>query len=158
MNLVLDSGILGQLCHPHHAKNRPVAAWLAGLLRAQGDQVQIYLPEIADYELRRKLLHMIAKRQATTRSIGRLDALADDLVFLPLDTHVMRRAAELWAELRSRGMPTAGTKALDADVILAAQTESVSGTVVTDNTRHLGRVVDARRWTDISSGPSNTSC
>ena len=105
MNLVLDSGVLGQLCHPHSAKNRPVAAWLAELLRAHGAQVQVHLPEIADYELRRKLLHMIAKGQATTKSIERLDALADDLVYLPLETPLMRRAAELWAELRSRGVP-----------------------------------------------------
>ena len=157
MNLVLNTGVLGRLCHPYNAKNRPVVAWLTALLRTQGDQVQIHLPEIADYELRRKLLHMIAKGQATAKSIERLDALGDDLDYLPLDTPVMRRAAELWAELRSRGAPTAGARALDADVILAAQAESVAGTVVTDNTKHLARIVDARRWTEIPPGPSSTS-
>ena len=67
----------------------------------------------------------------------------------------MRRAAELWAAARKRGRPTADPAALDADVILAAQAQllaELTGDVVvvaTDNARHLGQFVDARRWQEI---------
>ena len=62
----------------------------------------------------------------------------------------MLRAAELWAEARKRGQPTADPKVLDGDVILAAQALQVGGIVVTDNIGHLSQFVDARRWSDIT--------
>jgi hypothetical protein len=61
----------------------------------------------------------------------------------------MERAAELWAMVRNQGIPTAPPEALDADVILAAQTERVGGIVATDNVGHLARFVTAKRWNDI---------
>jgi len=59
MNLLLDTGILGRLCHPRQRKNRAVAQWLVQLLRDAAGGVRVFIPEIADYELRRKLLHLI---------------------------------------------------------------------------------------------------
>jgi hypothetical protein len=44
-----------------------------GLL-ARGRDV-IVLPEISDYEVRRKLLHLVRRDQASTRSVVRLDDL-----------------------------------------------------------------------------------
>jgi len=66
----------------------------------------------------------------------------------------MLKAAEFWAEARKRGRPTADGKALDGDVILAAQAESVTrggdqGVVATTNVQHLGLFVEARLWTQI---------
>lgn len=66
----------------------------------------------------------------------------------------MRRAAELWADARNRGRPTADIHALDADVILAAGAIELSSSghqvvVVTDNARHLSLFVDARHWSEI---------
>jgi predicted nucleic acid-binding protein len=58
----------------------------------------------------------------------------------------MRRAAELWADVRRRGQPTADPRSLDADVILSAQAEGVGGIVATENVSHLSRFVDAREW------------
>jgi hypothetical protein len=75
MRLVLDTGILGRLCHPGKEQNRPVAEWLSRLLAAGGEDVQVLVPEICDYELRRKLLHLIGKGQASEKSIWRLDDL-----------------------------------------------------------------------------------
>ena len=150
MNLLLDTGILGRLCHPRKKENRPVAEWLSQLLMSEVEGLQVFVPEIADYELRRKLLHLIAKGQATHQSLDRLDDLGRLLEYLPLDTPTMRKAAELWANARGQGMPTAAEQALDGDVILAAQALAVIGTVVTTNPKHVSRFVDAKEWTEIS--------
>lgn len=61
----------------------------------------------------------------------------------------MLKAAELWAEVRKRGMPTADSKALDCDVILAAQALAVDGLVATENVGHLSRLARAKSWRDI---------
>jgi predicted nucleic acid-binding protein len=109
------------------------------------------VPEIADYELRRKLLHLIHKGQAAPESIRRLDDLAKLLDYLPLDTDTMRQAAQLWADARIRGIPTASDPALDGDVILAAQALSVDGAIVTSNRRHLSRFVEAKEWHEFEA-------
>jgi predicted nucleic acid-binding protein len=149
MNLVLDSGVLGQLCHPHGVRNRPVVEWLVRLLRQTDATIRVFIPEIADYELRRKLLHLIHKGQASLRSIERLDDLERLLDYLPLDTEVIHQAASLWAEARRQGSPTAGNDALDGDVILAAQALSVEGIVVTSNRKHLSQFVSTKEWCDV---------
>ena len=64
----------------------------------------------------------------------------------------MRQAAAFWAEARQRGRPTAEDKALDGDVILAAQVvtmESGHGIVATTNVGHLSRYVQAAVWREI---------
>jgi hypothetical protein len=53
--------------------------------------------------------------------LTRLDGLARLLEYLPLTTAAMRQAAVFWAQGRQQGQPTADDKALDGDVILAAQ-------------------------------------
>ena len=106
--------------------------------------VILYVPEIADYEVRRELI-----RAGKRKSIRKLDALIGQTAYLPLDTATIRRAAELWAQARNLGTPTAPPEALDADVILAAQAEKVGGIVATDNVGHLARFVTAKHWRDI---------
>lgn len=151
MRLALDTGLLGQLGHPRNPKNRPVADWLVALVDGSDDDDVVYLPEIADYELRRKLLHLIHKGQAERKSIDRLNQLGLLMEYLPIDTPTLRRAAELWAEARSKGQPTAAETSLDGDVILAAQAESVSATVVTNNPGHISRFVSAVEWSDLTN-------
>ena len=108
------------------------------------------LPEIADYELRRELL-----RANKLKGIRRLDDCKLHLLeYLPITTPVMLKAAQLWAESRQAGIPTADPKELDGDVILAAQGllvgEGGEGVVIaTTNVGHLSRFVDARHWRDI---------
>lgn len=82
-------------------------------------------------------------RSGRSGSVRRLDQFIAETSYLSLRTHMMRRAAETRADFRNRGLPTAGNEALDGDVILAAQAESVSGIVVTENPSHLGRMVAA---------------
>ena len=59
-----------------------------------------------------------------------------------------------WADVRRRGQPTADSKALDADVILAAQARRMTAAevvVATTNVRHLSRLVDAKLWQDVAA-------
>jgi len=149
MRILLDTGILGQLCHPRSPKNRPVARWLADILGGKSGTIEVLVPEIADYELRRKLLHLVHKGQADPKSIRRLDDLATLLDYLPLDTDTMRQAAQLWADARIQGIPTASDPALDGDVILAAQAQSVGGSIITGNRKHLSRFVAAKEWHEV---------
>jgi predicted nucleic acid-binding protein len=122
------------------------AEWLEQIL-AQG--VEVIVPEIADYEVRRELL-----RAHRTRGLRRLDQAKRALTYLPLTTAVMMQAAEFWALARNQGRPTADNQALDADMILSAQFAAVrSGdeekVIATTNVGHLSLFASARLWRDI---------
>ena len=147
--VVLDASPLGLIAY---AKASPVAAdcvrWLTAFLDAG---VSIYVPEIADYEVRRELL-----RGGLSAGLARLDALiaTSGITYVPLSTAAMREAARLWADARRRGRPTADPKALDGDAILAAQArllgfESDEFVVATSNVGHLGLWVPAEPWATI---------
>lgn len=145
--IVLDTGPLGMVSNPRASEqNEQCRQWLDGLL-AQG--ILVYVPEIADYELRRELL-----RATKTAGLRRLDAVCAELRYLPLTTAIMRHAAALWAQMRQQGQPTATDAALDGDVILAAQALSLTSPdnqvlVATTNVGHLVRMVPANAWSDI---------
>lgn len=145
--IVLDTGPLGLLANPKvSADGLACRQWV----RAQvAVGVEVFLPEIADYEVRRELL-----QARLTASVARLDTLQADLDYLALTTSVLRHAAQLWAQVRQTGRPTADRHALDGDVILAAQALSLGyapGEVVvaTTNVGHLSRFLAARRWQEI---------
>jgi predicted nucleic acid-binding protein len=123
---------------------RACRAWLASL-RAAGRRVIV--PEIADYEVRRELI-----RIQSHAAIVNLDGFVSHLDYLPLTTTAMRLAAELWAQARNVGQQTAPDPALDCDVILAAQAIGLSTQVVvaTGNLAHLGRLVPAELWSNIT--------
>jgi predicted nucleic acid-binding protein len=91
--VLLDSGPLGLVTNPRESpESRQCKEWLKTLLAAG---LRVMVPEIADYEVRRELL-----RAGRTKGIRRLDALAEQIGYLPLNTEVIRLAAELWAEAR----------------------------------------------------------
>ena len=115
-------------------------------------EVAVIIPEIVDYELRRSFL-----LENLRRSLERLDSLREALIFLPLNSAAILKAAELWAEARRRGRPTADPKELDGDVILAAQALQAKATVATENVGHLRLFVDAKRWQDIRVGDHSPS-
>lgn len=134
--IVLDTGPLGKLAHPR--PNADIAAWFE---QALSSPIAIYLPEIADYEVRRNFL-----LEGLTSSLHILDGLKSKILYLPLTTPIMGDAARLWAEARKGGKPTGDKKELDGDVILAAQALAVGGLVVTDNIGHLAQFVEALLW------------
>lgn len=146
---MLDSGPLGIVINPK--ADSPLSqegkVWLEYL--PQKGYI-VMLPEIADYEVRRELI-----RKGITAAIRRLDQLKSQIPYRPLTTEVMLLAAQLWADARNRGKPTADSHALDGDVILAAQAilEVNAGNevvIATTNVRHLSQFVDAREWRLIS--------
>ena len=147
--IFLDAEPLGLLAKPG-GKPQPdrCRQWIAAMLSAG---VRVCVPEIADYEVRRKLLHIGA-----TAGVWQLDRLKTGLEYCPLTTDVMLRAAVLWAAVRSAGLPTAPPEALDGDCILAAQALLSAGpgdvlTIATGNVGHLARFrVDARDWETIT--------
>jgi predicted nucleic acid-binding protein len=147
--ILLDSGPLGLVTNPRAtAASQECSFWLERIV--DGDHL-VVIPEIVDYELRREFL-----RGWMTRALATLDALALRLVFVPITTPVMRQAAEFWAIARQRGMATADDKALDGDMILAAQAMQIEQTwdqeavIATTNVRHLARFAVAREWREIS--------
>lgn len=138
--LVLDATPLGKLAHPR--RNPEIARWYREMLTGG---VQIIVPEVADYEVRRSFL-----QRNLTRSLAILDEMKATLSYLPIRTIHMLRAAELWADARQRGLPTADPKELDCDVILAAQALEAGAIVATENAGHLTRYVTARHWRHIA--------
>lgn len=142
--VVLDSGPLGMVAHPR--PNPQIARWLLTLVQTE---TTIVVPEIADYEVRRELL-----LQGLAKSIARLDELKRVLTYLPLTTETMLQAAAFWADTRQQGRPTADPRALDGDVILAAQAFLLTGdgaevVIATTNVKHLAHLVPARLWSEI---------
>ncbi|WP_071525311.1 hypothetical protein [Spirulina subsalsa] len=74
--------------------------------------------------------------------------------YIPLSTDSLLLAAQLWAQARQTGQPTADPKALDGDVILSAQarllaSEKTKVVVATTNVGHLSRFVNAEHWQSI---------
>lgn len=80
--VLLDTGVLGLVTHPSDdAEPRECKKWLRDLLEKG---FSVYVPEIADYELRRKLLHL-----SKTKSVQRLDQLKSRIGYIPITTQTM---------------------------------------------------------------------
>jgi len=147
MIVLLDAGPLGMITNPRSSpENEACKNWL-GSLAYNG--VEIVIPEIADYEVRRELL-----RAGKEKGLGRLDALKSMLEYAPITTPVMLKAAEFWATARKMGRQSADDASLDADMILAAQAGTLvragdETVIATTNVRHLALFAPARIWREI---------
>ena len=145
--ILLDSTPVGLITNP---KSTSLAIECQQWLQSLFDRgYHVVLPEIIDYEIRRELL-----RANRLKGIHRLNLLKSELIYLPITTEVMLKAAELWAQVRQQGKPTADNKALDGDVILAAQATLIGSDehpsiVATSNAKHLCLFIDAKNWQDI---------
>jgi hypothetical protein len=121
------SGPLGLFTHPQRSGEVLAAAeWLSRCLLAGS---RVIVPAIVYYELKRELLR-------AKKNLG-----------------VARLAADLWARSRQEGRATADAKALDIDVIIAAQALTFAAasevTVATSNPKHLAQFVPAKDWNEI---------
>jgi len=153
MTVVLDTGVVGRVCHPKKKENQAVARWLAELLEQGPERARVVLPEIADEELCRKLIHRIRTKQAEAKSLDRLDRLTEMLDCLPLNTETLRKAAELWAEARIGGFSNSPRAVARWRRHPGRSSAQVTGTVVTTNRRHLSRFVPAQEWTETQAAP-----
>ena len=142
MRLLLDTGVLGQICHPR--RHEDVRTWFRHAIGSH----TFLISELADYELRRELL-----RVGATRSLAHLDELGRELLYVPVSTVVWRRAAALWAQARSDGNVTAHPHALDGDALVAAQALEEEAVVVTTNPRHFEALgAHALEWPAVPIG------
>jgi predicted nucleic acid-binding protein len=147
MIILLDAGPLSLITNPSRGTESDACnLWMEGLLE-QG--IQVFVPEIADYEVRRELL-----RANKTKGLQRLDALKAAIGFAPIKSAVVQRAAEYWAKARNMGKPTAHDKGLDCDMFLVAQAVELGSSgesvvVATTNVRHLSLFTEASRWEEI---------
>ena len=135
--LILDSGPLGVISgDPSKTRTSRMNTWLISYVNVG---YEIVIPEIADYEMRRELI-----RTRSFSGVVRLEALYERFLYLKITTIAMRQAAELWAQVRQEGRPTASPDALDADCILAGQAVTFARpndhlAIATTNVRHLSR-------------------
>lgn len=144
-SIVLDAGPLGLLTTPKRSERRDdCILWAESQIRAG---TAIFVPEIADYEVRRELM-----RAGKSAGLENLDRMGQLFAYIPITTVAMRAAARLWAVARQSHFQTAPDAALDADVILAAQVISLGlpdVIVASTNPGHLARFVAADLWDNI---------
>jgi predicted nucleic acid-binding protein len=142
--VALDARPITQIAHPR--KFDAISEWVE---RVAASGRRVVVPEVADYEARRGLLRKEAPRQ-----LEELDVLLDSVLYLPLDTAQMRRAAEVWADARQSGRPFTDDDRLDGDAILIAQTEELgdrrSVTFITKNEKHFSHYINAMWWKDFT--------
>lgn len=153
LHILLDTGPLGIITNP---KRRTLTLdslqWVSRHLRA-GDTFLV--PAMADYEVRRELIRL--GRAAGIKAIDEWNSIPAGR-YLPLTDSALKRAADLWAQVRNQGLVTADPKELDCDALIAAQTleyQELHGLsdaeiiVATTNVGHLSRFVRAELWSDI---------
>ena len=139
MKLLLDTNVLSDVCHP--TKGAEAKLWLNGILGVRGHTV--FVPDVVDYELRRKLI------QLRSGGVAHLDAMTARVTFVATERATWLLVATLWAGLRARGLPTESDEALGVDVIIAAHAMTLGALVVTDNGKHIGRMVEAKHWREL---------
>jgi predicted nucleic acid-binding protein len=145
--LLLDSNILGTILRPDLDANKPIAE--AILCLQEDSHVRLYIPEIVDYEVRRKLVHLGYRphhaRRWAREALVDLDQLVS-LGYVPLTTETMRLAASIWAQTRAQGQLRSSEDSLDVDCILAAQARQAGGQIITTNEKHLRSIAEIFDW------------
>lgn len=152
MIILIDSGILGQLCRP---KLDGQTLSLKGWFDRASIRCYVVSSKICDYEVRRGLF--LAKKQGlAAEGLSILNDLYQFIYFQPVDNTILDLAADLWATARIQGQPTAGKDDLDADMIICATWQNLTDrypgqevVIATTNVRHLSRFANAFKWEDI---------
>lgn len=149
MIVILDSGVLHTLISTSKVKEvTDCQDWFYYLLSRSA---LVVTSAICNYEVKRELI-----RRKKVQEINNLNQLKTLIELLPVDEPTLDKSAELWAEARNKGMPTADALSLDADVIICAQyqllAEEYPGryiVIATTNVKHLSRFTIAKEWQDI---------
>ena len=147
--VVLDSSPLGLIVQRRdYADAERCRQWLRHVMSTGA---RVIVPEIVNYELRRELLRL--RKSSAVADLAAFNAAVPNR-FLPITSAALDLAAELWAQARQRGKPTADPHALDVDVILAAQLlaagfDPAEFVVATSNVSHISLFVPAEPWESI---------
>ena len=149
MIVILDSGVLHTLVSTSKVKEvTDCQDWFYYLLSRSA---KVVTSSLCNYEVKRELIRR--KKVKEINNLNQLKALID---FFPVDDSTLELAAELWAEARNKGMPTADDLSLDADVIICAQYQLLAQeypgryvVIATTNVKHLSRFTEAKEWQDI---------
>jgi predicted nucleic acid-binding protein len=149
LTVFLDAGPLGLVTNPKKTPETIAAAEWVYSMEAGGHRLLV--PAIADFEVRRELV-----RTGKAQGIARLNAFnaAEAGRFLSVTDTALLRGADLWAQARNAGTPTADPKELDGDVLIAAQALDLGlpasdFIIATVNVGHLALFVPADLWTNI---------
>ena len=149
MIVIIDSGVLFTLISTSKVKEvTDCQDWFYYLLSRSA---LVVTSAICNYEVKRELI-----RRNKVPELDNLNQLKTLIDFLPVDEATLELAAELWAEARNKGLPTADNLSLDADVIICAQyqllAEKYPGryvVIATTNVKHLSRFTEAKEWSEI---------
>jgi predicted nucleic acid-binding protein len=153
MIILIDSGILGQLCRPNlDRETLALKSWFERVLI----RANVVSSKICDYEVRRGLI-LAQKQGLVADGLPILDELHQLIDFLTVEDQILDLASEIWATARANGQPTAGDRNLDADTIICATWKDLAERypgqeviIVTTNVRHLSRFANAVIWQDLS--------
>ena len=149
MTVFLDAGPLGILTNPKLPDETLRA--LQWVLDMEAAGHRFLVPAVADYEVRRELI-----RAGKANGIAALNAFntAQPGRFISMTDSALLLGANLWAQARNAGTPTAHPRDLDGDVLIAAQAldtglplaEIVIATV---NVSHISLFAPAAFWSNI---------
>jgi hypothetical protein len=152
--IILDTGPLSNAVvapvkpNSEHSPSQLCRTWM---LDCEGAGALLLVPAICYYEVLREL-----ERRHAAVQIARLRAFVFGTPdrFIPLATEHLEAAARLWGAARNEGAPGASCEALDADVMLCAQSLALglppsAYVVATTNVGHLSRFVPCAEWTNI---------
>jgi predicted nucleic acid-binding protein len=153
MIVFIDSGVLGKICNPNISPEiRAVQGWLFKLL-ARG--VLVVSSDICDYEVRRGLI-LSQQKNPHISGLEKLIESHELIEFLPITGETLDIAAQLWADTRISGQPTADDRSLDADLIICATWRLLTiaepgrfAVIATTNVKHLSRFAIAETWENI---------
>jgi predicted nucleic acid-binding protein len=153
--IILDTGPLSNCVVPISNLSgmppTPSQACRLWLTTCEHAGATILVPAIAYYEVLREI-----ERRTATAQKNRLQRYCfQPGRFIPLTTAQLNLAAQLWGQARRTGTPTANDAALDGDMILCAQAQSLGISpadyvVATTNPAHLIRFVNAAQWQHIT--------
>jgi hypothetical protein len=155
MIILIDSGVLGQLCNLNSTdKTIVLNEWFyTQLIRGRA----LFSSELCDYEVRRSLCLNFEKggKPDGLRALERLRS-EGSIEFTAVNGEIVSLAASLWAKAQIEDKSTALAHSLDIDLIICATAlwlkQEYPGReiiTVTTNVKHLSRFINAVEWSDI---------
>jgi predicted nucleic acid-binding protein len=141
VKLLLDTGVLTQICHPSGYQD--VKDWFRSLLLRGESAPEILVPALVDYELRRTL----SEREASA-GLSRLDSLVQSVTVVPVSAEIGRRAVQISARLRAEKRAPVS----DVDALIAATALTEDAVLVTSDADFQAIPgLTVRKWNEVET-------